>query len=111
MMAEYIDRQAAIDALCEQAKAMETWASRYDEQRRGILSAINIINDLPSADVQPVRHGHWRHYEGMLYCSVCSDEFYDDIMEYCGDDVPKHCPNCGALMDEGSSDDNHSGTI
>ena len=42
--------------------------------------------------------GHWRHYEGMLICSECGTKFYDDIMEYCGDDVPKCCPNCGAIM-------------
>ena len=42
--------------------------------------------------------GHWRHYEGMLICSECGTEFYDDIMEYCGDDVPKCCPDCGCRM-------------
>ena len=44
--------------------------------------------------------GHWRHYEGMLTCSECGAEYYDDIMEYCGDDVPKCCPDCGAKMVE-----------
>lgn len=43
--------------------------------------------------------GHWRHYESMLICSECGVKFYDDIMEYCGDDVPKCCPNCGAKME------------
>ena len=42
--------------------------------------------------------GEWRHYEGMLYCSECGAEFYDEIMEYTGDEVPKHCPDCGADM-------------
>ena len=46
------------------------------------------------------KQGHWRHYEGMLICSECDSEFYDDIMEYCGDDVPKCCPNCGLKMEE-----------
>ena len=49
---------------------------------------------------QEPKTGHWRHYEGMLICSECGTEFYDDIMEYCGDDVPKYCPNCGAKMVE-----------
>lgn len=48
---------------------------------------------------QEPKTGHWRHYEGMLICSKCGTEFYDDIMEYCGDDVPKYCPNCGARME------------
>ena len=40
--------------------------------------------------------GKWRQYEGNLTCLVCNAEFYDDIMEYTGDDVPKYCPNCGS---------------
>ena len=42
----------------------------------------------------------WWHYEGMLTCSECGAEFYDDIMEYCGDKCPKYCPDCGAKMVE-----------
>lgn len=42
--------------------------------------------------------GKWFHFEGTLTCSECKTEFYDDIMEYCGDDVPKFCPSCGAKM-------------
>ena len=48
---------------------------------------------------QEPKPGHWRHYEGMLICSECGTEFYDDIMEYCGDDIPKYCSNCGAKME------------
>lgn len=44
------------------------------------------------------RNGQWEHYEGMLTCSQCGTQYYDDIMEYCGDDVPRYCPNCGANM-------------
>lgn len=53
-------------------------------------------------DAVPVVHGRWRHYEGMLICSECGGEFYDDIMEWCGDHVPKFCPECGADMREDS---------
>ena len=56
------------------------------------------IDDAPTVDAVPVRRGRWRHYEGMLTCSECGMEFYDDIMEYCGDHVPKFCPDCGADM-------------
>ena len=61
--------------------------------------AYGIIQGMDTVDAVPVVHGRWRHYEGMLYCSECGTEFYDDIMEYCGDHVPKFCPDCGALMD------------
>ena len=55
------------------------------------------IRQLPSVKPQE-KTGHWQHYEGMLICSECGAEFYDDIMEYCGDDVPKCCPDCGCRM-------------
>ena len=60
-----------------------------------------IIDAQPTADVREVVHGEWIYYEKMLTCNKCGAEYYDDIIEYCGDDVPKHCPNCGARMDGG----------
>jgi len=54
---------------------------------------------------QEPKTGYWRHYEGMLICSECGSEFYDDIMEYCGDDVPKYCPDCGTKMDKLESEE------
>lgn len=58
------------------------------------------LDSAPTVDAvpgQPERKkGTWRHYEGMLTCSVCGAEFYDEIMEYVGGDVPRFCPDCGA---------------
>lgn len=54
-----------------------------------------ILREVPSA--KP-KSGIWRHYEGMLTCSECGTEYYDDIMEYTGDKAPKFCPECGAKM-------------
>ncbi len=48
-MDDYISRQAAIDALELQAKEMSRWAERYTEQAKGVLTAKNVIEDLPSA--------------------------------------------------------------
>ena len=56
-----------------------------------------IITDLPTADVTPVRHGRWETNSDRpdsLICSVCK----------CGFDMWKHdphnfCPKCGAKMD------------
>ena len=50
--------------------------------------------------VEERKTGTWRHYENNLTCSECGDVFYDDIMDYCGDEVPHYCPNCGAKMEE-----------
>jgi len=54
MADEYIRKQDAVDALKAQADTMRTWAERYAEQRRGILTAVNIVEDIKPADVVPV---------------------------------------------------------
>ena len=51
-----IYRQAAIDALKQQAETMSEWSNRYAEQRKGVLTAVNIVEDLPSA--QPTLNGY-----------------------------------------------------
>ena len=48
-MDDLISRQAAIDALKQQAETMSQWSNRYAEQRKGVLTAVNIVEDLPSA--------------------------------------------------------------
>ena len=66
----------------------------HDEDRLKIENLDIQVEDLPSVTPKQ-KAGYWRHYEGMLYCSKCGAEFYDEIMEHCGDDVPKYCPDCG----------------
>lgn len=77
-MAEYIEREAAIESL------PVAWDS-----------AINALRNAPSADVEPVVHGRWRCHGdcGVTECSVCGWS----IEEYVGDYA--YCPNCGAKMD------------
>ena len=83
-MCELISRQAAI-AMCRKPYMRNADCSDFEME----------IMMLPSA--QPKR-GKWRHYEGVLKCSECASEFYDNIMDFCGDDVPHFCPDCGADM-------------
>ena len=93
-MAEYIERQAAIDALKAQADTMRTWASRYDEQRRGVLTAVNIVEDIEPADVVQVVHARWENYSPVtIKCSRCGHVIHDWRYSEC-----KYCPNCGAKM-------------
>ena len=83
-MAEYIEREAAIESL------PVAWDS-----------AINALRNAPSADVAPMRHGRWLGwgksgtptYENYGTCSVCGEdaEIYTEHRNY--------CPNCGAKMD------------
>ena len=60
-----------------------------------------IITDLPTADVTPVRHGRWIpavHAGDCCYrCSEC--QFLRDAYLI---DIGNYCPNCGAKMDGGA---------
>lgn len=87
-MAEYIDKQKTLNVIFEIAE--------------------NVIKSLPSADVQPVRHGHWDETtepcgwtdEDRAECSECHNSFVLGV--YTMEDIResfKYCPNCGARMD------------
>lgn len=94
-MSNYIDKQAAIDALGERPM---TWtnsdyelgcANQYDLDRLA-------IETVPTANVQPVRHGHWALQEdrtkklyGWHICSECG--------AWIGEPT-NYCSNCGADM-------------
>ena len=101
---DYIRREDAVDALKAQADTMRTWVERYAEQRRGILTAVNIVEDIKPADVAPVVHAHWIRHENadeidgyevpMFECSKCRAWKEDDS---------DYCPDCGAKMDGGES--------
>lgn len=53
--------------------------------------------ELKQTMVQSMKHGHWIHTEGNLYCcSVCSG-YPSYIPAQCR--TSKFCPNCGAKMD------------
>ena len=60
---------------------------------------IYMIEDMPTADVAPVVHGHWIEKEkysfGIMYdCSLCDNRILDNGYSW------NYCPNCGAKMDE-----------
>ena len=73
-----------------------------DEYPTALIHAL--IDSVPAADVQPVRHGRWQNPESAecYQCSVCG-KFRNQ--EY-GLDAPifdNFCPNCGAKMDGGET--------
>ena len=55
-----------------------------------------IVNDIPTADVAPVRHGHWNI--GYFHDRVCSCCLHpdNDLNDY----AHSYCPHCGAKMDK-----------
>ena len=75
-MAEYIEREALRDAL-------------YDADSI-TMNGVKILNQFPSADVAPVRHGRWIQGNGYVECSECNTQ---------GSPHWKCCPVCTARMD------------
>lgn len=86
-MHEYIERHAAI---------IEMMDNDIDHiQAPNGKEAVQILSDIPAADVVPVVHGEWIENsipDSMLkMCSECGFT--------CGAYSFKFCPNCGAKMD------------
>lgn len=54
------------------------------------------LDNAPSADVQPVKHGEWKiNSDGYYpYCSACGTAA-DQLVKR----LTKYCPECGARMD------------
>ena len=95
MTDEYIRKADAVDALKAQADTMRTWVERYDEQRRGVLTAVNIVEDIEPADVVQVVHARWKNNSPItIKCSCCEYVIQDWRYSEC-----KYCPKCGAKMD------------
>lgn len=101
-MTEYIDREAAIDAITDLAGKAPT-RSAYD----AIWKSARALKKIPAADVVPVAHGRWEYIPptintyGQLRCSICNWWTLDPSV----DRSYSYCPNCGAKMDGGADND------
>lgn len=104
-----IDADALVSDI-ESARNMffhSPYERRFHEDR--IEFALNMVEDVPTLDYAPVRHGEWvEKIEPYAYtasgreihifhCSVCDFTWANKRMVF---DHFKHCPNCGAKMDK-----------
>lgn len=65
----------------------------------GTADYIYMIEDMPTADVAPVRHGQWEwDTEDIYRCSNCAEKSH--VKEVMGRPAWGYCPSCGAKMDE-----------
>ena len=92
-MAEYIEREAFIDAV----KDIPMWGS----------VAVMFADSIPTADVAPVVHGRWVSLTDCanagVHCSVCHKTVWREDYSMCSrkNKVRSNfCPHCGAKMDE-----------
>lgn len=98
-MAEYIDREAAFEAITDLAGKAPT-CSAYE----AVWKSARALKKVPAADVVPVVHGRWgtgrfnpetgNYEEQCTRCRNFSKEY-----------GKPYCPNCGAKMDGGADND------
>ena len=99
-MAEYIEREAVYNTLkamyCDECTDEKCQMCEY-------AYIMFVLDNLPIADVQPVKRGRWiaenrdnRGYTDCYTCSHCESYVYTyTLMKDCEFD---YCPNCGADM-------------
>ena len=98
-MHEYIDREALKNAVIRNCDMQDLYLP---------VHFLDIVDDMPAADVVPVVHGHWEEKEVFAtkgnvdelqsaYCSVCRRYHTTPYLYYFTNYL--YCPLCGARMD------------
>lgn len=71
---------------------------------RGFNKALNLLDNVPTAEVKPVIHAHWlrevRSGEVSCTCSSCGCTWYLPAGDPCERLTAYYCPDCGAIMNE-----------
>lgn len=84
-----IDWDEVLEWLHRQKETMEQWSMR--------IAIENYVDEMPTIEAEPIRHGHWIKEPDYDYqCSECGAYVG-------GGDIPKvfrYCPNCGSRMCE-----------
>lgn len=99
-MNDYISRQEAVDAIMKLAPSLTTpdGSGEFDAEiikvQEMFVDIGQVLNDLPSVDVQENVYGKWRgNMSVTLTCSICDFNLNSDkVTTY------NFCPNCGADM-------------
>ena len=98
---EYIDKETVLKHFDE---VMNNEFCDADFKKAALGFSI-YVSRLATADVAPIRHGHWVTQEGWTpddyyyTCSICNEDFYM-IVGTPSDNNYKFCPHCGARMDK-----------
>lgn len=120
-MAKYIDCDAFIAekrmhycAACKRRQGMKNGKMQFcyeigDAPCRAcdVADMLDYIEDFPTADVAPVRHGKWNPFDltwghSIYACTVCEEAI--DVPTRMGKPIYAYCPACGADMRELSNE-------
>ena len=87
---DYIERQCVIDIL-------EKYKTEADYYLIDLIE-LNVLVDIPSVDVEPVKTGEWiivkGKYESFARCTYCGKTSIDQSTYI----SMNYCPVCGAVM-------------
>ena len=98
---EYIERGIVLKAFTHRVSEL-TDEPIVIGMNEALSIAEEFVMSVPSANVAPVRHGHWTKSKSIFCgdyefrCSSCGETFWE------GDNYATRahfCPNCGARMD------------
>ena len=109
-MDEFISREAAIAYIREQSEECQKAFEELGGESGIYADAYNDLAEdfysIPAADVAPVVQGRWEQdTDGDWYCTNCYE-----VVAICESGRERtyrkpYCPNCGAKMDGGDSDE------
>ena len=91
-MSRLIDVDAAIDRYYAEYKKQDIYDGSQD---RDWLK--RCIDEAPTIEAEPVRHGYWEKRGQEIYCSECDEESgytWAGASKY-----SDYCPHCGAKLD------------
>ena len=96
-MARYIDASKTVKEVKKLSKLCSF------EELAILMRAMDAICDMPTEDVQEVKHGKWEELDygyGIVYrCSECGEDFVT-LEGKPAEKLWKYCPLCGARMDK-----------
>ena len=108
-MSDLIRREDAVKMLREKAQgytvSMFATISECYMAKGAATECAAEVNNLPAVDAEPVRHGRWTHTKTYYKMDECHCSECDQLMTTYVEQRMKYCPNCGAKMDGGESDD------
>lgn len=103
---EYISRDVALRQL--NATCLATDCDNYNGVRCracAYADAMDFIDAIPAADVQPVKRGRWiPQGDDMWLCSNCRENIIFSMHESDRTEKQRYCCKCGARMDGDNSE-------